>query len=70
MASPVTYQWMHSIGAIIQAIRDGGLAVEFLHEFPIDSWQRFPFMTYDGQWWRIAGDPIPLMFSIRARSGS
>lgn len=70
MSNPVTYEWNHPIGEIIQATRDAGLAVEFLHEFPVDVWQRFPFMLHDGQWWRIAGDPIPLMFSIRARKES
>ncbi len=67
LPNPVTYQGMHPIAEIVQAIRDAGLAVEFLHEFPMDTWQRFSFMTHDGEWWRIAGDPIPLLFSIRAR---
>jgi len=40
-----------------------------LHEFAVDVWRRFPFMTRHGRWWRIPGDPIPLMFSLRARSG-
>ena len=64
---PVTYQWMHPIGEIVQATRDAGLDVELLHEFPVDVWRRFPFMTHDGEWWRISGDPIPLLFSLRAR---
>jgi len=42
------------------------LRIEFVHEFPFDGWQRFKFMRYDGTWWRIDGDPIPLMMSIKA----
>jgi hypothetical protein len=67
LPEPVSYQWMHPIGEIVQAVLDAGLQVEFLHEFPVEAWRRFPFMTRDGEWWRIEGDPIPLLFSVRAR---
>jgi SAM-dependent methyltransferase len=66
IASPVKYEWTHSIGGIMNAVVDAGLRVEFVHEFPFDGWQRFKFMRYDGTWWRIDGDPIPLMMSIKA----
>jgi SAM-dependent methyltransferase len=68
IASPVTYQWTHAVGDIVTALIDAGLQIEFLHEFPFDAWQRFNFMRFDGTWWRIAGDPIPLMLSVKARS--
>lgn len=46
-----------------------GLRVEFLHEFPICSWSRFPFMerSEDG-WWRLPErfPPLPLTFSLKA----
>ena len=67
LPDPVSYQWMHPLGEIVQAVLDSGLRLEFLHEFPMEHWQRFPFMTRDGEWWRIEGDPIPLLFSLRAR---
>jgi len=69
IASPVTYQWTHSVGAIVTGLIDSGLQIEFLHEFPFDVWQRFGFMRFDGTWWRVAGDPIPLMLSVKARRG-
>ncbi len=69
LPDPVSYQWMHPLGEIVQAARNAGLEIEFLHEFAVDVWRRFPFMTRHGRWWRIPGDPIPLMFSLRARSG-
>ena len=48
---------------------DSGLQIEFLHEFPFDVWQRFGFMRFDSTWWRVTGDPIPLMLSVKARRG-
>jgi hypothetical protein len=41
--------------------------VERLRELPVGSWQRFPSMTLDDHgWWRLAGDPLPLLVACRA----
>ncbi|HVC77552.1 MAG TPA: class I SAM-dependent methyltransferase [Candidatus Micrarchaeaceae archaeon] len=64
---PTNYQWTHGIGGIVNAASGAGLAIESVHEFPFSAWQRFGFMKFDGEWWRIGGDPIPLMLSIKAR---
>ncbi len=64
-----SYQWLHSLGAIINALTGAGLRIEFLHEFPVCAWQAFPFLEQgaDG-WWRVKDGmiPIPMTFSLKA----
>lgn len=67
-----SYEWPHSLGEVVTALVDAGLDLEFLHEFPFGSWQRFPFMERgDDGWWRLFSVPwdLPLTFSLRARKG-
>jgi SAM-dependent methyltransferase len=62
-----SYEWTHSIGDIINSVIGAGLRIEFLHEFTLCSWRRFPFMEQDeAGWWRIKGDKLPLTFSLKA----
>ena len=62
-----SYEWTHSMGDIINALISGGMRIEFVHEFTLCSWHRFPFMEQDeAGWWRIKGDKIPLTFSLKA----
>jgi SAM-dependent methyltransferase len=65
---PVNYQWTHPVGEVVTALIDAGFRLEFLHEHPVLPWRRFESMDQgaDG-WWRLAGDPFPLSFSILAR---
>ncbi len=63
------YEWSHSLGEIISSLTGAGLQVEWLHEFPVCAWQRFPFMVQgDDGWWRLPEDmvQIPLTFSLLA----
>ena len=63
------FEWMHSIGKIVTALIDAGLAIEFLHEFPFSVYQAFPVMEKgDDGWWRFPehNDSFPQLFSIRA----
>ncbi len=62
-----SYEWTHSMGDIINALISVGLRIEFVHEFIVCSWRRFPFMEQDeAGWWRIKGDRSPLTFSLKA----
>lgn len=65
-----TNEWSHSLGAIITALCDIGLHIEFLHEFPWLEFQLYPSMVeYDDGYWRLPDDgtpAVPLTFSIRA----
>lgn len=68
----VHYEWMHSLGNILNALIAAGLQIECLHEFPFSAFRHFPFMELrpDGWWWPV-GQPaqVPLMFSLRAVKG-
>ena len=62
-----SYEWTHSLSDVVNALIYAGLRIEFLHEFPVCAWQRFPFMKQDKDgWWRLKDDNIPLTFSLRA----
>lgn len=64
-----TYEWQHSLSDVLNALIGAGLRIEFLHEFPLCSWRRFPFMEQgeDG-WWRLPDrfPRVPLTFSLKA----
>lgn len=67
--SPVSYQWVHTLGDVINALLAAGLQLEFLHEFPVCNYMKLPLMRLgeDG-WWRVDHEPeIPLLFSVKAR---
>jgi SAM-dependent methyltransferase len=62
-----SYEWTHSLGDIINSLISSGLRIEFLHEFPILFFKGLPFMRKDEDgWWRIKGDKIPLIFTLKA----
>jgi len=70
--SHVTYEWPHPPSEIITALLGQGLAIERFREYPFSIWKYFDDMRQDSQgyWWlNGAANPIPLMFSIRARKG-
>lgn len=69
----VDYEWAHSMGDIITSIVQAGLRLEYLHEFPMASFQAFPFLKQrdDGYWYYEDTDiQLPLMYSIRARKAT
>jgi SAM-dependent methyltransferase len=62
-----SYEWTHSLGDIINALISGGLKIESLHEFPMIFYKCLSFMEQDDDGrWRIKGDKIPLIFSLKA----
>ena len=69
LANTFTYEWTHSLGAIVSALAGAGLEIEFLHEHPFVPWKAFAGLEKgEGAYWRMpVGRPeIPLSFSIRA----
>lgn len=65
-----TREWIHPLGAIVQAAIDAGLTVELLHEHAVVPWRMFPFLVAveDGLYRLPDGMPsLPLAFSLRAR---
>jgi SAM-dependent methyltransferase len=68
--APVTkpsYEWTHTMGEIVTSLTAAGLRIEHLHEFPLCEYQALPQMKKDDRgYWRLEGDPLPLLFSIKA----
>jgi SAM-dependent methyltransferase len=65
-----SYEWQHSMGDIINALVNHGLAIQFLHEFPYSVYQGFPFLVKgkDGRWYLPDKKrDVPLMFSLMAK---
>jgi SAM-dependent methyltransferase len=62
-----SYWWLWSVSALVTALIDAGLRVERLRELPVCEWRRFPSMRQDEEgWWRLPGDPLPLLVACRA----
>jgi SAM-dependent methyltransferase len=61
------HEWIHPVGAIVNSLIEAGLRIDFFHEFPFCVWQCLPLAERgpDGLW-RVKGDPIPLLFSVKA----
>ncbi len=65
----LTHEWPHPVGAVVTALIDAGLRIEFLHEFPFTVYQAFPFMKRSGDgYWRLPehAESVPLLYSIKA----
>ena len=63
-----TFEFQHSLGEIVTSLIDAGLRIEFLHEFPVSSYEALPGMTKgdDGFYHLRQGDSmVPFLFSIR-----
>ncbi len=62
-----SYEWTHNMGDIINSLITAGLRIEFLHEFPMIFFKCYPFMEQDDNgFWRVKGDKIPLIFTLKA----
>ena len=62
------YEWAHPVGDVVNALINAGLTIQELKEYPYsyDSSQML-FMAKDNQGhYRLPGDPLPLMYSIKA----
>jgi len=67
---PVTFEWSHSLGEIVDALIQAGLRIERLREFPYCCFAFLPSLMEqraDGWYWlKEHSDSAPLMFSIKA----
>lgn len=64
------YGWAHPMGTVVTALIEAGLTIQSLREYPysVDE-DQFKFMKKDAEGnWRLPGDPLPLMYSIKARA--
>ncbi len=63
------YEWPHSMSEIICSLRQAGLLIEYLNEFPYSSFNCFPNLVEYGPDQYVLKDKqdsLPLMFSIKA----
>jgi SAM-dependent methyltransferase len=62
-----TSEWTHPLSEIINSLIQAGLKIEFLHEYPMLFFKQFSFMEQDKDgYWRLQGDMVPQIFSIKA----
>ena len=70
LAEPVTYEWNHGLGEIVQAVIDTGLTVTRLVEHDELDWPAYPWFEDCGPGrWRLPGDRslVPLSYTLEAR---
>jgi SAM-dependent methyltransferase len=61
------YNWPWTVGRLVTVLINAGLRIERLRELPIDIRQRVPsMMRSDDGFWRLPGDPMPLLVSCVA----
>ncbi len=64
------HEWAHSLSDVINSIINAGLEIQFLNEYPVSPFPRFPFLkkSKDG-YWRYDHPKIqlPLVFTLMAK---
>jgi SAM-dependent methyltransferase len=61
------YEWIHRVSEIQNSLIAAGLTIDFWHDFPVCVWQCLKTAKRgDDGYYRIAGDPLPLLFSLKA----
>src|SRR6266851_277231 len=69
LAATRTYEWIHSLSRVVDALIGAGLILDFLHEHPTLPWPPFPICVRgeDRLWHLPDGVPaFPLSYSLRA----
>lgn len=69
LAAIKDYEWIHTLGDILNSLLEAGLRIEYLHEHAFTVFEQFPFLVPDKPGnWRFPEEtaPIPLMFSLKA----
>jgi SAM-dependent methyltransferase len=69
LKNQASYEWIHTLSEIINALLNAGLELEFLHEFPFTFHNIHPDMRRreDGYWeFKNLEFSVPMMFSIKA----
>lgn len=71
LAEPVSYEWNHGLGEIVQAVLDAGLVLTRLEELDEVDWQAYPWFVRDptGLRWVMPDgrERLPLEYTLEAR---
>jgi SAM-dependent methyltransferase len=68
-AHDTTYEWIHPVSDMVNALIDAGLRLEWLHEHAVLAWPYFPIMESTGdRMFRLPENypQLPLSLSLRA----
>lgn len=66
---PPTYEWLHPVSGILDAVSSSGLKLEFFREFPFCAYERFTGMRKRRDGFYVLPDrkgSLPLLFSLKA----
>ena len=69
LENSTSYEWLHTLGDIVNSLIRRGLRIDFLHEFPFGFFPIHPSMEEgeDGYWYfSRSGFNIPMIFSLKA----
>jgi SAM-dependent methyltransferase len=69
VSQPVTYEWNHGLGEVVQAVLDNGLRLTRLEEHCELEWQFFDWMVSNARGGHVLPDRrerLPLMYSLEA----
>ncbi|MHA1220605.1 MAG: SAM-dependent methyltransferase, partial [Candidatus Heimdallarchaeota archaeon] len=70
LKNTVSFEWIHTISSIINALLNVGLQIEFIHEFPFCFFNFHPNMEKreDG-YWHFTNElfNVPMIFSLKAK---
>jgi SAM-dependent methyltransferase len=63
-----SYEWQHTIGAVLTALRDAGLTLDWFHEHDAVPWRMFQCLVCgEDRLWRWPDNPwLPLAYSLLA----
>jgi SAM-dependent methyltransferase len=64
----LSYEWLHPLGQVVDALIRAGLVIRFLHEWPFTNWRLNQVLVPygEGNWTWPGPGTLPLMYSIRA----
>ena len=62
-----SYEWQHTVSDILNSLIEAGLVIENIGEYPQLPWQYVEKAVIDkNNLYRIPGDPLPQMWSVKA----
>ena len=67
LAQPVSYEWNHGLGEMVQAVLDAGLRLTLLEEHRELEWPFFDWMTRTDNGRYVLPERLPLMYTLEAR---
>jgi len=62
-----SYEWQHTVGDVLNSLIDAGLTIQEIGEYPHLEWRYVQkSVKGDDGAWRIPGDPLPQLWSVKA----